>query len=399
MPEASPHGPRRTVVQDGTTFVLLGTAHISRASTEEVVAEVRSGQYDAVAIELCESRLRALREPDYLERMDLFEVLRQGRGGLVMANLAMGAYQQRLAEQLGVEPGAEMKAAAHEAETQGAELVLVDREVGTTMRRLYRSVPWWQRFGLLSGLVGSLATSQRISAEEVERLKQGDVLESTFRELAQGSRALYEPLIAERDRYMAARLLRTCAGRFERVLVVLGAGHLDGVERHLQEADPDPAATQEALEQTPPPSRWPRYLAWAVAIVVLSGFVIGFMRSPELGWALVGTWVVLNGGLSALGAALAYAHPVTVGGAFLAAPLTSLNPTIGAGFVAAAIELTVRRPRVTDFRNLRRQVTRWRGWWQNRVARTLLVFLFASLGSAAGTYLAGARIVEQLITA
>ncbi|MBK1726766.1 TraB/GumN family protein [Halorhodospira neutriphila] len=399
MPESATAGPRRQVAVEGTEFVLLGTAHVSRASAEEVTAEITSGGYDAVAIELCESRLRSLTEPEHLEQMDLFELLRSGRGGQVVASLALGAYQQRLAEQLGVEPGAEMKAAAEQAEAQGLELVLVDREVGTTMRRLYRSVPWWQRLGLVGGLLASLATSQRISSEEIERLKQGDILESTFRELAQGSRALYEPLISERDRYMAARLRERCAGRFRRVLVVLGAGHLAGVEALLRSREAEPQAELAELERCPPPARWPRYLAWAVVALVLTGFALGFSRSPELGWTLVGTWVVLNGGLSALGAALAYGHPATVIGAFLAAPLTSLNPTIGAGFVAAAIELTVRRPRVGDFRGLRREITRWRGWWHNRVARTLLVFLFASLGSAAGTYLAGARILERLLSA
>lgn len=399
MPEHKPAGPRKHVTVDGTEFVLLGTAHISRASTDEVTEEIRHGSYDAVAVELCESRMRAFREPDYLERMDLFQVLRSGRGGLVMASLALGAYQQRLAEQLGVEPGAEMKAAAEEAGSQGAELILADREVGVTMRRLYRNVPWWQRFGLLAGVIGSLASSQRISSEEVERLKQGDLLESTFRELAYGSRALYQPLITERDRYMAARLLETSAGRHGRVLVVLGAGHLEGVAEHLRHPPGRAAAEREALERMPAPSRWPRYLAYLVAAVVLSGFAIGFSRSPELGWSLIGTWFLVNGGLSAVGTALAYGHPVTVVGAFLAAPLTSLNPTIGAGFVAAAIELTVRRPRVGDFRELRQQIMRWRGWWTNRVARTLLVFLFASLGSALGTYLAGARIIERLLAA
>ncbi|MBK1734579.1 conjugal transfer protein TraB [Halorhodospira abdelmalekii] len=400
MSESAPQqGPRKYLTVQGTEFVLLGTAHISQASADEVAAEVASRAYDAVAVELCESRLRSLTDPNHLENLDLFQALRDGRGGLITANLALGAYQQRLAEQLGVEPGAELKIAAEQAQQYGAELVLIDREVGTTMRRLYRSVRWYQRLGLIGGLVASVASSQKIESEDVERLKRGDILESTFRDMAQESRSLYTPLIAERDRYMAARLLESCAGRFRKVLVVLGAGHLEGVAEALERPTADPQAERRDLDTCPPPSRWPKFLAWAVVAVVLSGFALGFAQSPELGWTLVATWVLLNGGLSALGAALAYGHPVTVAGAFFAAPLTSLNPTIGAGFVAAAIELTMRRPRVGDFRSLRKQLTRWQGWWVNRVARTLLVFLFASLGSAAGTYLAGARIVERLISA
>lgn len=396
---APPTGPRKTVTLQGTEIVLLGTAHISQASTDEVVGEISSNRYDAVAVELCESRLKSLTDPHYLENLDLFQVLRDGRGGLITANLALGAYQQRLAEQLGVDPGAELKAAAQQAEKNGAKLVLIDRELGITMRRLYRNVPWYQRLGLIGGLLVSLASSQKIEPEDIERLKQGDIIESTFREMAQGSRALYRPLIEERDRYMAARVLEICVGKFRRVLVVLGAGHLEGVAAALEKPQVEPRSEIKELDTCPPPARWPRYLAWAIVVIVLSGFALGFSQSTELGWTLVTTWVLLNGGLSALGVALAYGHPITVAGAFLAAPLTSLNPTIGAGFVAAAIELTLRRPRIGDFRNLRQNIMRWQGWWTNRVARTLLVFLFASLGSAVGTYLAGARIIQSLLSA
>ncbi len=403
MDDNLPAGPRRTVIVDGTEYTLLGTAHVSKASADEVTAEVRSGRYDTVAIELCSGRYQALMDPSAMERMDLFQVLRRGQGGMVAASLALGAYQQRLAEQLGVEPGAEMKAAATEAAATGAEVVLIDRDVGVTLRRLYHSVPWWQRFGLLGGLFASLITSERVSAEDVEKLKQGDILESTFREVAQGSKALYQPLIAERDRYMAARLIQACAGRCKQVLVVVGAGHLDGLARHLQEEASDtvldPDSVVHVLSKTPPPVRWPRILPWVVVAVVLAGFALGFSKSAELGWAMVGDWVVINGGLSALGVLLAAGHPVTVIGAFFAAPITSINPTVGAGFVAAAIELTVRHPRIGDFQALRTAVTRWHGWWTNRVARTLLVFLFATLGSAAGTYIAGFRIFERLVGA
>ena len=129
---------------------------------------------------------------------------------------------------------------------------------------------------------------------------------------------------------------------------------------------------------------------------MLTGFAIGFKRSPELGFSLIKEWVLINGGLSALGALLATAHPLTVLGAFLAAPLTSLNPTIGAGMVTGAIELFLRRPKVEDFGQLRQDTSRWRGWWQNRVSRVLLVFFFSTLGSAAGTYIAGFRIFDKL---
>jgi pheromone shutdown protein TraB len=155
-------------------------------------------------------------------------------------------------------------------------------------------------------------------------------------------------------------------------------------------------AAIERLEQVPPGARWLKYFPWLIVALVFVGFAIGFARSPAMGWQLVADWVLINGGLAALGALLAAGHPLTIIGAFLAAPLTSLNPTIGAGMVTAAIEVYLRRPKVGDFGQLRQDTTTIRGWWHNRVTRTLLVFMFSTIGSAIGTYLAGFRIVERL---
>nr|MDQ2696264.1 conjugal transfer protein TraB [Pseudomonadota bacterium] len=157
-----------------------------------------------------------------------------------------------------------------------------------------------------------------------------------------------------------------------------------------------PAAVIAELNQVPPPRPWVRRLPWLVVAVILLGFAIGFYRSPELGWQLVADWVLINGGLAALGALLAGGHPLTVAGTFAAAPLTSLNPTVGVGMVAAAIEIFMRKPTVGDFSRLRRETTHLKGWWRNRVARTFLIFLLSSVGSAAGTYVAGFRIFERL---
>jgi pheromone shutdown protein TraB len=125
-------------------------------------------------------------------------------------------------------------------------------------------------------------------------------------------------------------------------------------------------------------------------------FYVGYQQSPELGWNLVVTWVAINGGLSALGAALALAHPVSVMAAFLAAPLTSLNPTIGAGMVVGLVESYLRKPKVSDFERLREDIASLPMWWKNGVVRVLLIFFFANVGSVIGTYVAGASIIQQV---
>ncbi|MDR5905160.1 TraB/GumN family protein [Franzmannia qiaohouensis] len=398
-PAAAPSGgPRQTLQLGDTRYTLLGTAHVSKESADEVRALVRSGDFDAVAIELCASRHHSLVEPDALAGQDLFEIFRQGKAGMVAASLALGAFQQRVAEQSGIEPGAEMRAALEETQRRDLPLLLIDRDVGITLKRIYANVPWWQRFSLFSGLLGSVMSRQEVSAADIERLKEGDVLESTFNEFAEQSESLYTPLISERDRYMTLRLgEESPPGRYRHVLVVIGAGHLKGMAEHLGTPLPDePRVEREALEATPPRSPVWRMLPWAITALVLTGFAIGFSRNTDLGWQLVGEWFLINGVLSAAATTIALAHPVTILATFFAAPLTSLNPTIGAGFVAAGVELFMRKPKVGDFAHLRHDVTQLKGWWRNRVSRTLLVFLLATLGSAAGTWVAGFRIAGAL---
>ena len=381
-----------------TRITLLGTAHVSHSSAAQVEAELDSLDYQAVAIELCPSRYDALTRPDRLAELDLMQVIRQGKAAMVMANLAMAAYQQRLGEQLGIEPGAEMRMAVSQARHHDLPVILIDREIGVTLNRTARGLKWWRRAVLFSGLIGSLLSREEVSEEDIEHLKEGDVVETTFAEFAHDRSDLYQPLIAERDRYMAAKLRQAAVEHpGKNILAVIGAGHLKGIARHLADDD-DPAEALRQLDTLPPKSRWPRLIPWLIVVLVLIGFYIGFTRNPDLGWLLVRDWVLINGGLSALGALAAAAHPLTVVTAFLAAPLTSLNPTIGAGMVTAAAELWLRKPRVGDFSRLRQDTTALLGWWRNRVSRTLLVFLFSTLGSAIGTYLAGFLIYDRLNT-
>lgn len=405
----APHGvdgPRRTLDVDGAQVTLLGTAHVSRRSAEEVAEAIDGGGFDVVAIELDPARHAALTDQAGFAKLDLWQAWKAKKLGMVAVSLALGAFQQRLADQLGIEPGAEMRAAIARADVHGLPLWLIDRDLGVTLRRVVANVPWWQRATLLAGIMGSVVGRQPIEAAEIERLKEGDVLASTFAEFAEDEARVFEPLIAERDRFMAARLRQELRRSRRRnaapgtVLVVVGAGHLAGLADALAAPDPGDAATAEELlrlQRTPEPGLARRLLPWGLVALILIGFALGFAREQDLGWRLLLEWTVINGGLAGLGAAIALAHPLTVIATALAAPFTSLNPMVGAGFVAAGVELALRRPRVGDLVALRRDVTSPRGWWSNRAARTLLVFALATFGSAAGTYLAGFRIVERLI--
>lgn len=390
--------PPETLSFNGMDITLLGTAHVSRASAEQVRELLQSGTFDAVAVELCPSRYNALLSPDAIARMDLLQVLRSGKVPMVMAQLALGAFQQRIAADFGIEPGAEMRAAVEVARELHLPVLLIDREIGTTLKRVYSQVPLLKRAGLISALFSSIFSHEKITEEEIERLKQGDVLERALSELAGDDLPLFTPLIDERDRYMAARLRQEShTGKHKRMLAVVGAGHLPGIRREMARASSvSPSVTLADLDSVPPPSPWPKRIGWFIVLIIAAGFAIGFSRSPSLGWDLVASWILITGGFSAVGTIAALGHPVTVVSAFLAAPFTTLNPALSAGMVTAMVELFLRKPDVGDFMHLRQDIADWRGWWRNRVARILLVFFLSSLGAAIGTYTAGLRIFERL---
>lgn len=378
-------------------YVLLGTAHVSRASVEAVQAMLEREPFDAVAVELCEPRYQSIRDPEAFRKLDLFQVIRQGKAGLIAANLALSAFQRRLAEQFGIEPGAEMKAAIDGADARGLPLWLIDREIGVTLKRAYRSVGLLDRLGIVGGLGAGLLTREEVSEDEIEKLKQGDLLGSMFNEFARESPPLYEALISERDRYMTARLRQQAAeGTAKRVLVVIGAGHLAGIGRELASQNEIPQPLLEKLSRLPPASPWPKWLAAAAFVAIAAAIGFAFTRGARSGIEALQTWVVFSGGFAALGAIAAAAHPLSVLVAFIAAPLKPFRPGIPASAFSAGVEAWLRKPRVADFDSLRDDVAHWSGWWKNRIARTLLNFLFVTLGTMIGSYAAGFRIIQKL---
>jgi pheromone shutdown-related protein TraB len=388
--------PIARVTRDGTEYTLLGTAHVSRASVAAVRSLIETGDFDAIAIELCDTRFRAMRDREAWRNLDLLQIIREGKAGMVAANLALSAYQRRLAEQFGIEPGAEMKAAADLAEQHGKPLWLIDREISTTLKRAYRSVRLRDRFGIFTGLVASLFERGDVAEEEIEKLKQGDMLQSAFAEFAAQSEPLYRSLIGERDTYMAARLREESAKQpLRRVLVVIGAGHLAGIVREVAAQDSAPQVELAALNHVPPAARWPRWIGLGVLVVIFGAIAYAFTRGVGFGTLALRDWVLFTGCGAAIGALVGGGHVLSVLTALVVGPLKPFRPLVPVGAVAAAVEMAVRRPRVADFEALRDDVLDWRGWWRNRVSRTLLVFMLSNLGMIIGEWMAGVRIIGR----
>ncbi len=381
--------PHAIVEREGVRYTLLGTAHVSKASVEAVESALASGRYDAIAVELDSQRHRALTEPDALAKLDLFQIIRQGKIGLVAANLALAAYQRRLAEQLDVEPGAELKAAAVGARDRGLPLYLIDRDVGTTLKRAWYGLGFWGRSKLMAGLAGSLFVDEDVEENEIEKLKQGDMLESTFGEFARDTPILFEKIIGERDRYMAARLREETATQAPReVLAVVGAGHLKGLADALREGRQAPASVREELDVLPQPSKVP-WFTLIVATLLLGLFGWGYYEGgAALGGKLVWNWIWITAAGGALGCIAAGGHPLSILASAIASPVTPLIPALSSGMVSAFIEAWLRKPTYQDMLNLRQDTGSASGWWRNRFARVFVNFTLTNVGTSIAAWVA-----------
>ncbi|MFP4049116.1 MAG: TraB/GumN family protein [Desulfovermiculus sp.] len=377
-----------TVDVHGKTVHIVGTAHVSQASVDDVRRTISMTQPDTVCVELCPSRFQAMTQPDDWKKMDIYRVVKEKKSLFLLIQLILSAFYRSIARQLGVQPGAEMLAAVNVAKEQGAGLILADRDVNITLKRVWGYLSWWHKLKMLFHLLTSLILPHNVDEASIEDLKDKDQLEVVMDQMARSYPQVKKRLIDERDLYLA-HSVQNAPGRV--VVAVVGAGHVPGMVNAL----PTRIDTASLLE-LPPASMWPRILKWAIPIIILGLLLYGLIQGPEYSVQSISIWVLVNGVFSALAVSLALAHPITIASTFVAAPLTSLNPTIAAGWVAGLVQAWVKKPTVADLEGLPVALGSVRSFWLNPVCRILLVVVLANLGSSLGTFVAGSWIASRL---
>ena len=369
------------VMLEGKSIYIVGTAHVSAQSVADVRATVAAIQPDTIALELCEPRYQGLVKKSAWQHTNLFQVIRQKKATFLLAQLVLQSFYRRLGKQLEVEPGAEMLAGAACAEETGAHLALIDRRIDITLKRVWRYLGFWQRMKLFYVLLESVFASDELQDEDIEALKKQDQLEALMGEMGRAFPAIKHRLIDERDVYLAQKL-RDAPG--EKIVAVVGAGHVPGMVAAIQQEQ-----SIAELDTLPPPSRWSKIWPWLIPAAVVALIAWGFVQGgAERGIDSILIWVLVNGVLAALGALAAWAHPLSIVAAFVAAPITSLNPTIAAGWVSGLVEAWLRPPAVGDFESLPSALETFRGFWRNPVIRILLVVVLTNIGSSIGTFVA-----------
>ncbi len=377
---------------DGREVFLVGTAHVSPQSVRDTKDAIEALEPDTVCVELCEARYRNLEDQESWRKLDIFQVLREGKAALLLSSFLMHSFQRRIAQRFGIEPGAEMREAIVRARERGARLELIDRDIQISLKRTWASLGFWQRTKVMTQLAGSAFVGDDLKEEDIEQLRDSGNLSDLVSALAEALPSVKGTLIDERDAYMAEKL-RQSAG--PRTVAVVGAGHLPGIASLAG----SPCDLEE-LERLPESPLWPRIVKWALPIAIIALLAYGFLTGDrERSVESIYLWILINGSLSALGAAIALGHPLTIAAAFAAAPLTSLNPLIAAGWVAGLVQALLRRPLVADMENLADSLSSARGFWSNRLTRVLLVVVLSNLGSVLGTAVALPWIAARIALA
>ncbi len=375
------------IITEKREFLLVGTAHVSAESLAEVKASIADESPDHVCVEIDEGRLKNLEENRKWSSTDLKNILRNGQGFMMMANLALSSFQRRMGADTGVQPGEEMKAAVEGAREASIPFSCSDRPIQTTLSRAWRLSGLWSKLKLLSSLIASVVTNETASPEEIEGLKNADAMAGMMSELADYLPSVKTVLIDERDLYLASNIF-TASG--QKILAVVGAAHVPGIVKLMEKMETGEKDTDISGIQSVPPKPWiGKALPWIIPAFFAGLFIFGIIQSGlEKGLEMGLVWVLANGVLASLGALIALAHPLTILISFVSAPITSLNPTIGVGMVAGLLEYQFRTPRVSDMESLNGDLLTIRGWYRNRVTRILLVFFLSSVGSSIGTFIA-----------
>lgn len=362
---------------------------MSKKSAEQVKAVIEAERPDSVCIELDEGRYKSITDGDKWKDMDIFKVVKEKKATLLLMNLAISSFQKRLAKQFGIQAGQEMIQGIESAKDVDAELVLADRNIQTTFSRIWNGIGFKGKAQLLTTITFSIFSNETISEEELEKMKSQDMLDSMLDEFTQHFPRLKVPLIDERDQYLSQKIKHAPG---EKVVAVLGAAHIPGITKEINKEH-----NLKRLTERPPKSKWPKVIGWIIPIVILAVIAYTFYANPSAGLQQTISWILWNGSLSALGTVIAFGHPLAIITAFIAAPITSLNPLLAAGWFAGLVQAYMRRPNVADFEALSSDVYSLKGFWNNKVTRILLVVIMANLGSTFGTFIGGADVIRLFI--
>ncbi|WP_290770615.1 TraB/GumN family protein [Anaerofustis sp.] len=371
-------------------ITLVGTAHVSKESAREVEEVIKEIKPDNICIELDEGRYSSLENDEKWKDTDIVNVIKEKKTTLLLVNLILSSYQKRIAESFDINSGQEMINAINLSKEMNVKLTLADRDIKTTFLRIFRKMSLWEKMKLLSGLIMSFFEDEELTEEDLENIKEGDFIENALLEISEDFPDLKTYLVDERDIYLSQKIKHADGNK---IVAVVGAAHLNGIIKNI-EKDID----LKDIEEIPQGSKTGKIIGFSIPLFIIGMIIISMFRNLDTGFSQIISWILFNGTLSALGVIFALGSLPSVLTAFVAAPITSLNPLLAAGWFAGLVEAHIKKPKVSDFENLSEDLNSFKGLWKNRITKILLVVTFANIGSTVGTIVAGADIFKSFLS-
>ena len=372
-------------------IILIGTAHVSKESQILVEETIKKEKPDTVGIELCNQRYKTITDKNSWKKMKIIEVIKKNKTYLLLLTLILSSFQKRIGDKLGVEPGSEMISAIKTAKKNDMDIELLDRNIQVTLKRAWAKLSFFEKMKMLSSIMAGLFVTDKIDEATVEKMKDKNIINEMMEDLSKDFPKIKKTLIDERDSYIATKILQT---KSKKMVAVLGAGHIKGVVEKITE---EKEADLNKLTKIPKKFPYGKILGYTIPLLFLSIITYGFMISGfDTSLDMFLKWIIINGTLSALFTLFAKPHPLTFISAFIAAPITSLNPTIAAGWVAGLVEAYIRQPRVSDLKNLHTASMSLSAFINNRVTKILLIVILANIGSSIGTFVAFPILISLL---
>ncbi len=367
-------------------IILIKTAHVSAESAKEVKEVIESEQPDSVCIELDKDRYRSLKDKERWEKMDIAKIVKEGRTGFFLMNLILSNYQRKLAEQFNIQSGQEMIQAIVSAEAIGADLVLADRDIQITFKRIWSGSSLTEKAKLLYAILSSVLDDEEITEEDLENLKQKDALTAAMDELANTFQGVKVHLLDERDLYLAENI-RNAPGK--KIVAVVGAAHAQGIIDNIHKT-----IDLRALEHLPQKKSWSKVLAWVLPLALVAMVGYTFTQNTAAGWQQTLYWLALTMGLSGLGAAAGGGHILSILTAVVVAPISALSPVLAAGWFSGLMQIKIQKPQVVDFQNLPKDIYTLKGFWKNKVTKILLVATMTNIGTAIGNIIGSINVIN-----
>lgn len=370
-------------------LILVGTAHVSPRSVKDVKEVIETENPETVCIELDKNRFQTITEKEKYQNTDVIKIIKDGKSGLFLVNLILSNYQRKMAEQFNIQSGQEIIQAIESSNDIGAELVLADRDIQTTFKRIWKSCSFWDKSKLLTAILFSIFDNEEITEEDLEKLKQEDILTASINELGEQFSGVKSVLVDERDQYLAENIKNAPGNK---VVAVMGAAHVPGVTKEIYKKH-----DLNELSNTGKKSNVGKLIGWST--LAIFAFLVACIFTLDFDSGIIQTrnWLILVMGGAGIGALIGGGSIVAILTAIICAPLGALSPVLASGWFSGIAQAYFSKPVVSDFENLGKDVSSITGFWKNKVTRVLLVVTFTNIGCAIGNIAGSINIITTFL--